>query len=119
MARLDIPTLQCDRCKVTTTDQVVMSEFVRLRSYDGNVGESWDLCPVCWKDFINGFMIGVNYPMPPNSKDFILFDGMTLEEFMALRPVIRNLLVGIPADEKVTDETYGKIFKELAGRKLV
>lgn len=119
MSRVDKPTIQCDRCKATTSDLREMGDYRRISHSHMSGEHDWDLCPECWKDFIQGYMVGVNYPMPPSSKDVIMFDGMTLEEYMNLRPVIRNLLIGIPVDEEVTDEGYEKIFKELAGRKIV
>lgn len=55
MSRIDIPTLKCDRCLVTTQDDSEMSKFRTLTGmYDKYQGaeERWDLCPTCWRDFL-------------------------------------------------------------------
>lgn len=54
MTRIDVPTLQCDRCGKTTQDTNEMGRYRHLRGqYDGYQGseENWDLCPSCWTAF--------------------------------------------------------------------
>jgi hypothetical protein len=56
MTRIDVPTLRCDRCKRETQDIDEMGKYQTLTGiYDGYQGasEKWDLCPDCWKQFIN------------------------------------------------------------------
>jgi hypothetical protein len=53
--RLDVPTLQCDRCKYTTKDTDEMSKYRTLTGmYDGyqSAREKWDLCPPCYQLFL-------------------------------------------------------------------
>jgi hypothetical protein len=51
MSRVDVPTLQCDRCGYTTNDLHEMGNFGRLsHSHMGGTDE-WDLCPACWDEF--------------------------------------------------------------------
>ena len=55
MARIDVPTMQCDRCKVTNQELDEMGKYRNIRGqYDKYQGanESWDLCPECWQDFL-------------------------------------------------------------------
>lgn len=119
MARVDKPTLQCDRCKCVVTDLREMGRFFNLNHYHPGGTDRWDICPECWKLFINGFIGGIDYPIIKNTNELILFDGLTLDEYMALSTKVRNLLIGIPAGEKVSDAAYRAIFAELAGKKLV
>lgn len=39
--------------------------------------------------------------------------AISIETFMDLSPVIRNLLIGIPPEEDVSDDSYKAIFREL------
>jgi len=54
MSRVDVPTLQCDRCKVTTQDLTDMGKFHHLQHPNGPGHDTqvWDLCPACWKQFL-------------------------------------------------------------------
>jgi hypothetical protein len=55
MTRIDVPTLQCNRCKTTTQDTTEMGRFRSLTGmYDKYQGasEQWDLCPTCWSAFL-------------------------------------------------------------------
>lgn len=55
MARIDVPTMLCDRCKTTTQDLDEMGKFRSLTGmYDKYQGasEKWDLCPSCWNAFL-------------------------------------------------------------------
>lgn len=119
MARVDKPTLQCDRCKTVTTDLREMERFYNLTRQHMSGSDNWDICPECWKLFINGFIGGIDYPIIKNTQELILFDGLTEDEYMALSTKVRNLLIGIPSEEKVSDVAYRSIFAELAGKKLV
>jgi hypothetical protein len=59
--RLDVPTLQCDRCKNITEDITEMGKYRSLTGmYDGYQGshEKWDLCPPCYTKFIDEFISG-------------------------------------------------------------
>ncbi|AVD99720.1 hypothetical protein HWB51_gp092 [Mycobacterium phage Cuke] len=59
MARIDVPTLQCDRCKWTTQDQQEMSKFNTITGqWDGyqSSKEKWDLCESCWKSLVEEFL---------------------------------------------------------------
>lgn len=77
MARIDVPTMQCDRCKATTQDLGEMCKYQSLTGmYDGygKQKQSWDLCPLCWKDF----MMFVDAKLPPmhlNPEAGIQHDG--------------------------------------------
>lgn len=51
MARIDIPQLQCDRCKADTTDTREMTRYQKLTHYHMSGSENWDICPRCWKVF--------------------------------------------------------------------
>lgn len=57
MGRIDIPTVECDRCKVVTQ---VLAEMARYQTIDHSHMsgiEKWMLCPDCWgafKTFIDG-----------------------------------------------------------------
>lgn len=53
MARVDIPTLQCDRCKTTTQDTRVMGTYRVLTYYHMSGTDEWDLCEDCWADFLS------------------------------------------------------------------
>lgn len=56
MARIDVPTMQCDRCKTTTQDLDWMGRYRSLTGmYDKYQGasEKWDLCPACWDSFLS------------------------------------------------------------------
>ena len=66
MARIDVPTLQCDRCKMSTTVDEIMSRFNTLTGmYDKCQGasERWDLCTFCWGQFLQ---FTKNMPVPMN-----------------------------------------------------
>ena len=52
MARIDVPTLQCDRCTVVTQDTREMVAFQGLNHTHMSGTEKWDLCPLCWDRFI-------------------------------------------------------------------
>ena len=56
MARLDVPTLQCDRCKNITTDPLEMCGFHKLNNDDVSGYKSLDLCKNCWFQFTKNFM---------------------------------------------------------------
>ncbi len=45
IARIDVPTLQCDRCKDITTDEEMMARYAKLLLV--STQEKWDLCPDC------------------------------------------------------------------------
>lgn len=49
--RVDVPTLQCDRCNATTQDTSVMMLFKKITHYHMSGHDDWDLCPSCWKEF--------------------------------------------------------------------
>ena len=51
--RVDVPTLQCDRCKTTTQDIRAMGSYVDLIHYPPSGGKElkWDLCQSCWRSF--------------------------------------------------------------------
>jgi hypothetical protein len=53
MSRVDVPTLRCDRCRVTTSNRTEMGRFRQIthevRSEKGP--ERWDLCPECDREF--------------------------------------------------------------------
>ena len=51
MSRLDVPTLQCDRCKSVTQDNKEMAKFITLSHHNISGLDQWDLCPVCWPKF--------------------------------------------------------------------
>lgn len=51
MSRLDVPTLMCDRCKLTTQELSEMGEYQTLRHSDMGGESQWDLCPDCWAAF--------------------------------------------------------------------
>lgn len=68
MSRLDVPTLQCDRCKETTTDPRVMTEFTKLKSDKGTSGENWDLCMKCWIWYKERFLTMIG-SLPGNKLD--------------------------------------------------
>jgi hypothetical protein len=56
MARLDVPTLQCDRCKTATQDLMEMGRFNKLTGIWDGYGSSrqaWDMCPICWTKFLD------------------------------------------------------------------
>lgn len=60
MTRVDVPTLQCDRCGIKTQDLTEMSRFNTL-SYDHMNGQKkWDFCPECWKRWIEFLSAGAN-----------------------------------------------------------
>ena len=52
MARIDIPTLECDRCLYTTQDTAEMAEYFKLTHYHMGGSDEWDLCPECRKQFL-------------------------------------------------------------------
>ena len=56
MSRVDVPTLQCDRCKHKTQDQTEMSHFQKLWRSHMSGDDMWDLCPDCWNLFVNHFL---------------------------------------------------------------
>ena len=69
MTRVDVPTLQCDRCKLTTQDRDEMWKFKKINWYVDSMGSkeikkvNWyvdsmerkeikkDLCPTCFENF--------------------------------------------------------------------
>lgn len=54
MARIDVPTLQCDRCKLTTQDQREMIKFKKINWYVDSIGSKeikQDLCSTCFENF--------------------------------------------------------------------
>ena len=51
MARVDVPTLACDRCGWTTQDTAAMASFRKLTHYHMSGHDEWDLCPPCWSAF--------------------------------------------------------------------
>ena len=51
MARIDVPTLQCDRCKKTTQNLTEMAAYPTVIHYHMSGEDRWDLCPRCWRDF--------------------------------------------------------------------
>ena len=53
MSRIDVPTMQCDRCKVITDDRNVMCKYYVLRSDNVHGGTQRDLCEDCASDFYN------------------------------------------------------------------
>lgn len=63
MARVDVPTLQCDRCKVTTQSKNEMVAFKRVQHSHISGNEEWDLCPSCWEKF-RCLMIGWDVVAP-------------------------------------------------------
>lgn len=50
MTRVNVPTLQCDRCKRTTQDLNEMGTYRKIMYYDMTPSNNltWDLCPSCW-----------------------------------------------------------------------
>lgn len=52
MSRVDVPTMKCDRCKLTTQNTNEMARYLRLTNYNMGGQDDWDLCPACWRDFI-------------------------------------------------------------------
>lgn len=52
MTRIDVPTLQCDRCKITTQDTSEMMRFKKITYSHMSGHDDWDLCPNCWRYFI-------------------------------------------------------------------
>lgn len=56
MVRVDVPTIQCDRCKNTTQDMDEMSKYQKLTGMwngYGSTKQEWDLCSKCYKEFTN------------------------------------------------------------------
>lgn len=54
MARVDVPTLQCDRCKLTTQDRDEMWKFKKINWYVDSIESKevkQDLCPTCFENF--------------------------------------------------------------------
>lgn len=51
MARVDIPVLQCDRCKKTTSDAHEMAHWSHLTRRDVSKDEHFDLCVSCTQRF--------------------------------------------------------------------
>lgn len=54
MARIDVPTLQCDRCKLTTQDQREMIKFKSVNWHSDIMGAQTfkkDLCSTCFENF--------------------------------------------------------------------
>lgn len=49
--RVDKPILKCDRCGKETDDLTEMSRFCKLTHSHMSGQTSWDLCPMCWRDF--------------------------------------------------------------------
>ena len=47
MTRVDVPTLQCDRCGKTTQDIKEMASYFTLTHYHVSGSTNWDLCPEC------------------------------------------------------------------------
>lgn len=52
MSRLDVPTLQCDKCKNTTQDLRQMSTYAQLQMPSVSGTEKWDICPFCTRAFL-------------------------------------------------------------------
>lgn len=52
MSRIDIPTLQCDRCRDITQDMKEMPSFRKLTYYHMSGHDEWDMCPTCWAAFL-------------------------------------------------------------------
>lgn len=58
MARIDIPVLQCDRCKRQTSDLDDMASYIQLTQSSVSQREKKiDLCPTCTGQ-LNNFMNG-------------------------------------------------------------
>lgn len=57
MSRIDVPTLQCDRCKATTQDTQKMIDYHKLSYYHISGKDEWDLCIGCFLKF-KAFMKG-------------------------------------------------------------
>lgn len=56
MSRVDIPVLECDRCKSRTSDKNQMAAYIQLtRSHVGG-NEQFDLCSPCAYEFKMLFM---------------------------------------------------------------
>jgi len=53
MARINVPTVKCDRCGLTTSDTQEMFKFQKLASDGRDMGFpiTYDLCPACSEDF--------------------------------------------------------------------
>lgn len=51
MSRIDVPTLKCDRCGLTTQDTSEMIKFSKLEQPHMSGRDTWDLCPTCSEDF--------------------------------------------------------------------
>lgn len=49
--RLDVPTLQCDRCKKTTQNLQEMGTFQRIEHSHVSGTDRWDLCRMCFIEF--------------------------------------------------------------------
>lgn len=58
MARIDIPVLQCDRCKRRTSDMGDMATYIQLTQSSVSEREKKvDLCSTCTAQ-LNNFMMG-------------------------------------------------------------
>lgn len=51
MTRVDIPTLECDRCGNTTQDIKTMAGYMTLTHYHVSGSTNWDLCIECGAAF--------------------------------------------------------------------
>lgn len=51
MSRVDVPTLECDRCGYRTQGLSEMACFFKLSNYNVSGEKCWDLCPNCAKQF--------------------------------------------------------------------
>lgn len=51
MSRVDVPTLKCDRCGITTQDANEMSRWQTLEHRNLTKVTKWDLCLTCWNKF--------------------------------------------------------------------
>ena len=47
MARVDVPTLECDRCHIQTQDKKVMATYIQIERRTMEESEKSDLCPEC------------------------------------------------------------------------
>lgn len=64
MARVDIPTLECDRCHKQTQSKREMADWMSLTRNTVSETEPYDLCPPCGASFF-AFMRGDNIPFKP------------------------------------------------------
>lgn len=60
MARVDVPTLECDRCLKRTQDTKVMATYIQIERRTIEESEKSDLCPECaglFFAFMRGAMV--------------------------------------------------------------